>query len=96
MSAGAKDQLRDFVGYGPNPPVISWPGGVKLAINLVLNYEEGAEYSWLEDGRNDNWGEYNIPTARRCATSAPRPISNTAVAQASGAWLACSTVTIFR
>ena len=56
-------QPRDFVGYGPNPPRVSWPGGVKLAINLVLNYEEGAEYSWLDDGRNDNWGEYNIPNS---------------------------------
>jgi peptidoglycan/xylan/chitin deacetylase (PgdA/CDA1 family) len=31
-----------------------------VAINLVLVYEEGSEYSWLEDGRNDNWGEYNL------------------------------------
>ena len=53
-------QPRDFVGYGPHPPFVTWPGGVKLAINLVLNYEEGSEYSWIEDGRNDNWGEYNL------------------------------------
>lgn len=52
---------RDFVGYGPKPAFVTWPDGIKLAINLVLNYEEGSEYSWLEDGRNDNWGEYNIP-----------------------------------
>jgi peptidoglycan/xylan/chitin deacetylase (PgdA/CDA1 family) len=56
-------QPRDFVGYGPNPPRVTWPGGVKVAINLVLNYEEGAEYSWLDDGRNDNWGEYNLPSS---------------------------------
>lgn len=55
-------QPRDFVGYGPNPPMVTWPGGMKVAINLVLNYEEGAEYSWLDDGRNDNWGEYNLPS----------------------------------
>jgi peptidoglycan/xylan/chitin deacetylase (PgdA/CDA1 family) len=54
-------QPRDFVGYGPRPPRVTWPDGVEVAVNLVLNYEEGAEYSWLEDGRNDNWGEYNIP-----------------------------------
>lgn len=53
-------QPRDFVGYGPNPPWVEWPGGAKLAINLVLNYEEGSEYQWLIDGRNDNWGEYNL------------------------------------
>jgi peptidoglycan/xylan/chitin deacetylase (PgdA/CDA1 family) len=59
----ANDQPRDFVGYGPKPPFMTWPGGVKVAVNLVLNYEEGSEYSWTEDGRNDNWGEYNTPNS---------------------------------
>ncbi len=63
VSPLTEHQPRDFIGYGPNAPFMSWPGGVKLAINLVLNYEEGSEYSWLEDGRNDNWGEYNIPNS---------------------------------
>ncbi len=36
---------RDFVGYGGRPPDPAWPGGARLAVNLVLNYEEGAEYS---------------------------------------------------
>ena len=40
---------RDFVGYGPSPPDIWWPGGARVAVNFVLNYEEGSEYS-LEDG----------------------------------------------
>jgi peptidoglycan/xylan/chitin deacetylase (PgdA/CDA1 family) len=57
------NQPRDFVGYGPNPPHMTWPGGIKVAVNLVLNYEEGSEYSWTENGRNDNWGEYNIPVS---------------------------------
>ncbi|MCJ8142177.1 polysaccharide deacetylase family protein [Ancylobacter sp. A5.8] len=55
------EQPRDFIGYGPDVPAVTWPGGAVLAVNLVLNYEEGAEYCWREDGRNDNWGEYNIP-----------------------------------
>jgi allantoinase len=36
---------RDFVGYGANPPDPQWPNGARLAINFVLNYEEGSEYS---------------------------------------------------
>ena len=60
-AASQPAQPRDFVGYGPNPPYVIWPGGAKVAINLVLNYEEGSEYNWLDDGRNDNWGEYNNP-----------------------------------
>lgn len=45
---------RDFVGYGPNPPDPRWPGGARLALNFVLNYEEGSEYSVLDgDGVTD-------------------------------------------
>jgi len=45
---------RDFVGYGETPPDLAWPGGARLAVNLVLNYEEGAEYSIADgDGRSD-------------------------------------------
>lgn len=40
---------RDFVGYGSNPPDVEWPGGARLAVNFVLNYEEGSEYS-IPDG----------------------------------------------
>ncbi|RSH92494.1 hypothetical protein EHS25_008910 [Saitozyma podzolica] len=34
---------RDIVGYGRFPPDPQWPGGAKIAISLVLNYEEGSE-----------------------------------------------------
>ena len=52
-------RARDLVGYGRNPPGISWPDGAKVVINLVLVYEAGSEYSvaWGDD-RNDGWGEY--------------------------------------
>lgn len=50
---------RDFVGYGAHPPLVRWPGGERLVVNLVVNYEEGAEYSVPDgDGRSDGWGEY--------------------------------------
>lgn len=39
---------RDFVGYGPHPPRVEWPGGARIAVSLVVNYEEGAEYSTLD------------------------------------------------
>ncbi len=38
---------RDFTGYGGTPPDAAWPGGAKVAISLVLNYEEGGENSVL-------------------------------------------------
>ena len=34
---------RDFTGHGPNPPDPKWPGGARVAVSLVLNYEEGGE-----------------------------------------------------
>jgi len=51
---------RDFVGYGPNPPDARWPGGAAVAINLVVNYEEGGEYALGDDGANDTWGESSL------------------------------------
>ncbi len=38
---------RDFRGHGPNPPDARWPGGAKIAVSLVLNYEEGGENNVL-------------------------------------------------
>ena len=34
---------RDMRGYGPNPPDANWPHGAKIAVQFVLNYEEGGE-----------------------------------------------------
>jgi len=34
---------RDLVGYGRNPPFADWPGGARVAVQFVLNYEEGGE-----------------------------------------------------
>ncbi len=38
--------VRDLVGYGRTPPDPQWPGGARLALNFVLNIEEGTEYSF--------------------------------------------------
>ncbi|RMA42299.1 polysaccharide deacetylase family protein [Rhodophyticola porphyridii] len=46
---------RDLAGYGANPPDIRWPGGAGLAVNFVLNIEEGSEYSVGDgDGRSES------------------------------------------
>lgn len=38
---------RDLIGYGIYPPQCEWPNQAKIAINFVINYEEGAELSPL-------------------------------------------------
>jgi putative urate catabolism protein len=39
---------RELVGYGEHPPDPRWPGGARLALSFVLNYEEGGERTPLE------------------------------------------------
>lgn len=34
---------RDMLGYGASPPHVRWPGDARIAVQCVLNYEEGAE-----------------------------------------------------
>src|SRR6185369_8117153 len=42
---------RDLIGYGAKPPHAHWPGGARLALQLVLNYEEGGENNVLHGDR---------------------------------------------
>src|SRR5580693_2273223 len=48
MSPEYKGTPRDLIGYGRNPPHPRWPGGARIALQFVLNYEEGAENSVLD------------------------------------------------
>jgi putative urate catabolism protein len=43
---------RDLKGYGRNPPHAQWPNGAKLAVQFVINYEEGGEHSVLHGDRH--------------------------------------------
>ena len=59
---------RDFVGYGRRLPKVVWPEGAKVALNLVVNYEEGSEYSQpAGDRRNEGLAEipYVMPPEHR-------------------------------
>jgi len=47
---------RDLKGYGRNPPDPKWPGGARLALQFVLNVEEGAERTILNgDAGSENY-----------------------------------------
>jgi peptidoglycan/xylan/chitin deacetylase (PgdA/CDA1 family) len=51
---------RELAGYGEHPPRIAWPGGARVAVQIVVNYEEGSEKSFpMGDGVND--GLHEIP-----------------------------------
>ena len=42
------DMPRDFIGYGDRRPKFEWPNGARLAVNIVVNYEEGSERNVLD------------------------------------------------
>lgn len=52
---------RDFIGYGPNPPNPYWPGEARIAINFVINYEEGAEHSILNGDKHSEGLMTEVP-----------------------------------
>jgi len=46
---------RDFLGYGSAVPTVAWPGGRRVAVSFVVNFEEGAELSMADgDARNES------------------------------------------
>ncbi len=59
---------RNLLGYGLNPPRLSWPGGAACAVSVVVNYEEGAEQAVADgDAENERIGEVIsvVPPGRR-------------------------------
>jgi peptidoglycan/xylan/chitin deacetylase (PgdA/CDA1 family) len=50
--------VRDLVGYGSGRPDITWPNGARVAVSLVLNFEEGAELAVEQgDAETEKFGE---------------------------------------
>ena len=47
MIGNSSSYPRDLAGYGRNPPDPRWPGGARIALQFVINYEEGGERSIL-------------------------------------------------
>ena len=51
--------MRDFQGYGRNLPAVCWPGGARVAVSFVVNFEEGSEFS-ISDGDARNEAVYEV------------------------------------
>ncbi len=47
IAPNAPPYPRDLIGHGRHPPHAGWPGGARIAVQFVLNYEEGGENSVL-------------------------------------------------
>ena len=61
---------RDMVGYGKNPPDPQWPGGARIAVQFVINYEEGAENTILhgDEASESLLTSQSSSTSRPCGT----------------------------
>lgn len=51
MSTLARPYPRDLIGYGRDAPHAAWPGDARIAVQFVLNYEEGGENCVLHGDR---------------------------------------------
>mgnify|MGYP000887635012 CR=1 FL=1 len=48
----SKKNPRDMIGYGSKGKKIQWPNNARIAVQIVLNYEEGAENCVLNGDNN--------------------------------------------
>ena len=48
----SKKYPRNMIGYGSKVPKVVWPNNARLALQIVLNYEEGAENNILHGDKN--------------------------------------------
>lgn len=46
---------RDLIGYGEDPPQVQWPHDAKVAVQFVINYEEGGENCILNGDKGSEW-----------------------------------------
>lgn len=51
MTPASQTYPRDLIGYGQHPPHADWPGDARVAVQFVLNYEEGGENCVLHGDR---------------------------------------------
>ena len=77
---------RDLRGYGRNPPDPKWPGNARVAVQFVVNFEEGGENNILHGDRASEaflsdvlgaqpWPESATPISSRCSNMVRAPAS---------------------
>jgi len=68
VSTHHRSPERDLLGYGRDRPALTWPNGARVAVSVVVNFEEGAEFS-IEagDAEGERVGEVAsvVPPGRR-------------------------------
>jgi len=66
---GVPGPRRDLIGYARELPTGSWPGGARIAVSVVVNYEEGSERSHAmgdpDQESSTEWNSYVLPAGVR-------------------------------
>jgi len=70
---------RDLIGYGAQRPDPRWPGGARVAVQCVINYEEGSEYNNADSDGRTELGLAEAPGGR-VPRSVPRASTSAATA----------------
>ena len=69
MATSSQGPDRDLIGYGRDLPPGTWPNGARIAISLVVNYEEGSERSLAmgdpDQETSTEWSSYTLPSEVR-------------------------------
>jgi peptidoglycan/xylan/chitin deacetylase (PgdA/CDA1 family) len=60
----AEEIKRELRGYGEHPPDPRWPGGAAVALNFVMNFEEGSEYSLFDGDSYSEGALLEVATSR--------------------------------
>ena len=68
---------RDLVGYAQRPPHADWPGGARLALQIVMNWEEGGERSILHGDEFAETYLHEVPGTAPVAGARNLPIEST-------------------
>src|SRR5947207_9630189 len=66
---------RDLVGYAQRPPHADWPGGARLALQIVMNWEEGGERSILHGDEFAETYRHEVPGTAPVAGARNLPIA---------------------
>ena len=67
---------RNLIGYGGNPPNPQWPKDARIAVNFVINIEEGSETSPLYGEENSESGLSEVPGGRHKKNQRSRPLGS--------------------
>ena len=94
QSSQRMTRTRDLLGYAGSPPDPRWPGGARVAVSIVVNFEEGAEFS-VTDGDPENEAVYESSSASPAGLiRRSTAISSTVRVPAGGGSWRCSDSTV--